>query len=60
MLCDEVGTVREFTYLCDCVTAGEGCEDCVTARKRCGWVMFSFIGKLLYGKRLLLKLKGVV
>ena len=33
-LCDEVETVREFTYLGDRVSAGEGCEAAVTARTR--------------------------
>ena len=36
-LCDEVETVREFTYLGDRVSACRGCEDAVTARARCGW-----------------------
>ena len=35
-LCDEVETVREFTYLGDRVRAG--CEAAVTAITRCGWV----------------------
>ena len=30
MLCDEVETVREFTYLGDRVGAGGGCEAAVT------------------------------
>ena len=30
-LCDEVETVREFTYLGDRVSAGGGCEAVVTA-----------------------------
>ena len=38
MLCDEVETVREFTYRCDRVSAGGGCETAVTARTRCGLV----------------------
>ena len=37
-LCDEVVTVREFTYAGDMVNAGGGCEAVVTARTRCGWV----------------------
>ena len=37
-LCDDVETVREFTYLDDRVSAGEGCEAVVTAITRCGWV----------------------
>ena len=35
-LCDEVETVREYTYLCDRVSAGGGCEVDVTARKNVG------------------------
>ena len=35
-LCDEVGTVREFTYLGDRVCAGGGCEAAVTVNKM--WV----------------------
>ena len=31
-LCDEVDTVREFTYLGDRVSTGGGCEAAVTAR----------------------------
>ena len=38
MLCDEMETVREFTYLGDRVSAGGGCEVAVTARTRCWWV----------------------
>ena len=34
--CDEVETVREFTYLGNRVSAG-GCEVAATARTRCGW-----------------------
>ena len=35
-LCDEVETVREFTYLGDRVSADGGCETAVTARTSCG------------------------
>ena len=38
MLCDEVETVRELTYLGDSVSAGGGCEAAVTVRTRCGWI----------------------
>ena len=34
-LFDEVETVREFTYLGDRVSSGEGFEAAVTARTRC-------------------------
>ena len=46
-------TVTEFTYLGDRVSA-------VTARKRCGWVMYRECGELLYGKIFPLRLKGAV
>ena len=52
-------TVREFTYLCDRVSAGGGCEADVTARTRCGWEKVRECGELLYGRRFPLKLKGV-
>ena len=43
-LCDEVETVREFTYLGDRVSAGGGCEAVVTARTRCWWVTLRVYG----------------
>ena len=57
-LCDEVESVREFTYLGDRVSAVRGCETAVTARTRCCWVQLRECGELLYGRRLPLKLKG--
>ena len=39
MLCDEVETKREFTYLGDRVRAGGGCEVAVTSRTVIGWVI---------------------
>ena len=59
MVCDEVETVREFTYLGDSVSAGGGCEAAVTARTRCGSVRYRECSELLYG-RLPLKLKVAV
>ena len=50
-LCDEVETVRKFTYLGDRVFAGGGCEAAVTARTRCGWVKLRECGELQYGRR---------
>ena len=49
-LCDEVETVREFTYLGDRVSAGGGYEASVTARTGCGWVMLRECGELLHGR----------
>ena len=59
-LCDEVETVNEFTYLGDRVSAGGGCKAALTARTRCGWVMFRECGELLHGRRFSLRLKGAV
>ena len=57
-LCDEVETVREFTYLRDKVSAGGGCEAAVTARTIYGRVMLRECGELLCGRRFPPKLKG--
>ena len=38
--CQEVETVREFTYHGVRVSADGGCEAAVTVRTRCGWVKF--------------------
>ena len=59
-LYDEVETVLEFTYLGDRVSAGGGCEVDVTARTRCGCVMFLECGELLCGWRFPLRLKSAV
>ncbi|XP_006819864.1 uncharacterized protein LOC102808533, partial [Saccoglossus kowalevskii] len=59
-LCDEVETVKEFTYLGDKVSVGGGCEAAVTARARFAWVKFRECGELLYGKRFPLEMKGIV
>ena len=59
-LCDEVETVREFTYLGDRVSAGGGCGAAVTARIRCWWVRFRECGELLYGRIFPLRLKEAV
>ncbi|XP_002731282.2 uncharacterized protein LOC100366586, partial [Saccoglossus kowalevskii] len=59
-LCDEVETVKEFTYLGDKVSVGGGCEAAVTARARFAWVKFREYGELLYGKRFPLEMKGIV
>ena len=53
MLCDEVETVREFTYIGDRVSAGGGYEASVVSRTRCGWVKFRECCDLLYGRRFL-------
>ena len=59
-LCDEVESVKEFTYLGDKVSVDGGCEAAVTARVRFGWVKFRECGELLCGKRFPLKMKGLV
>ena len=60
MLCDEMDTVRQFTYLGDRVSAGVGCEAVVSARTRCGWVRFRECSELLYGRKFPLRLEGTV
>ena len=60
MLCDEVETESEFTYLGDRVSASGGCEAAVTVRTRCGWVKLMECGELLNGRRFHLKLKWAV
>ena len=60
ILCDEVETVREFTYHGNRVSAGGGCEAAVTARIRCGCVKFRECGELQYGRRFSLRLNGSV
>ena len=59
-LCDEVETVREFTYLDDMVSAGGGCEAAVYTCTRCGLIKFGECGEVLYGRRFPLWLKGDV
>ena len=59
-LCDEVGSVSEFTYLGGWVSADGGCEAAVTARTRCGWVKLRECGELLYGKWFPLRLIAAV
>ena len=59
-LCDEVETVREFTYFGGRVRASGGCEAAVTAKTRFGWVRFRECGELMYGMRFPLRLKGAV
>ena len=59
-LCEEVETVKEFSYLGDRVDVSGGCEAAVTARARFGWVKFRECGELLHGKRFSLKMKGLV
>ena len=59
-LCDEVETIREFTYLDDRVSASGGCEAAVTARTRCEWVKLRECGELLYGRRFPPKLQRAV
>ena len=59
-LCEDVETVRGFSYLGDRVNASGGCEAAVTVRARIGWVKFKECGQLLNSKRFSLKTKGMV
>ena len=54
-ICDELETLREFTFLGDRVSAGGGYETAVTAG-----VKFRECCELLYGRRFALRLKGAV
>ena len=56
-LCDEVEYVSEFSYLCDRVSASEGCEAAVITRRRCRCDKSRECGELLYVRRFPLKLK---
>ena len=58
--CDEVETVRKFTYLGDRVSAGGGREGAVAVRTRCGWAKFMECGELMHGRRFPPKLKEAV
>ena len=57
--CMKTGGLKS-TFLIDRVIAGGGCEAAATVRTRCGWVMLGDHGRLVYGKRFPLKLKGAV
>ena len=59
-LCDEVVTVRGFTYLSNWVSVCGGCEPAVTVMTRCWLVKLRMCGQLLYGRRVSLKLKEAV
>ena len=58
--CDKMGTVREFAYLGDRSSTGGGCEADMTARTRCGWVKSRKCVKLMYGKKITLRLKRTI
>ena len=60
MFCDEVDTVKGFSYLGDRLNASGGCETTMTARVRIGWIKFKECGELLLGRRFSLKMKGMV
>ena len=60
ILCDEVETVKGFCYLGDTLNASGGCEIAVTSRVRIGWMKFRECGELLRGRRLSLRMKGMV
>ena len=47
----EVEREREFTFIGDTESAGGECEAALTARARCGWVLFWGCDVLLYGRR---------
>ena len=60
-LCDEMETVRKFTYLGDRVSASGGCEEAaVTVRTRSASVKLMECVEVLCRKIFLLNLKGPV
>ena len=60
VLCEEVETVKEFCYSGDKLNAAGGCETAVTSRVRIGWMKFRECGELLRGRRLCMRMKGMV
>ena len=58
-LCDEMKTVKEFTYHGDRVSAGGGCEAAVTARRRCGWVRLGSVVSCCVAGEVLQSSKGL-
>ena len=55
---DQVDLVKSFYYLGDRLKASGGSEAAVTARMRIEWIKFRECEKLLYGKKISLKMKG--
>ena len=59
-MCNEVETVKGFCYLGNRLNASGECEAAVTARTRVGWKKFRECGKILFGKRFFLWMKGKI
>ena len=57
---DQVDFVKSFCYLGDRLNASGGSEAAITARTRIGWIKFRECGKLLYGRKFSLKMKGKI
>ena len=55
---DQVDFVKSFCYLRDRLNACGGSEAAKTPRTKIRWVIFRESGKLLYGKKFLLEVKG--
>ena len=55
---DQVDFVKSFCYLRDRLNASGESEAAVTARTRIGWTKIREGGKLLYGRKFSLKMKG--
>ena len=49
-MCNEIETVREFTYLGDRLSADEGCHAAVTARTRSGVLRIEDFANYYAGK----------
>ena len=55
---DQIDFVRSLRYLGDRLNANGGSKAVATARTRIGWTKFRECSKLLYGRKLSLKIKG--
>ena len=55
---EQVDFVKSFCYLGYRSNASGGSKSAVTVRTRMGWIKFRECGKLLYGRKLSLKMKG--
>ena len=56
----QVDSVKSFCNLGGRLNASVGSEAAVTARTRIGWIKFRECGELLYGRKFLLKMKGLI
>ena len=57
---DQVDFVKSFCYFGDRLNVSGGSKAAVTTRTRIGWINFRECGKLLYGRKFSLKIKGFI